>query len=77
MAKRIFKPAPAFHSRHLAPAACMCVPCSHEVLALRCKATGPTGIRCGDYKGHGTNHTILVATDFQCAEERIRLDGAR
>lgn len=77
---RLTKPAKA-HNPLFAPAICLCVDCSRTVLAQRCpKVTiNPhmqgSSQQCGLYKGHRGDHTMLVATVFVIAEERVRLDG--
>lgn len=70
---RLSKPAPP-HNQMLAPALCMCVGCCHKVLALQCPASRD-GVRCGDYKGHRGMHTMLPATEFVIAAERVRVDS--
>jgi len=67
----LYKPAPP-HNPILAPAICMCVDCSRIVLALRCTARSPTGDQCGDYRGHGGEHTLLVCTTFDIAADRAK-----
>lgn len=74
MSERISKPAPP-HNPLLAPAMCGCVECSRKVLDLRCLIVDSEGRRCGDYRHHRGEHTLLIATDFVVAEERVRLDG--
>jgi hypothetical protein len=76
--RRFFKPAPPHNSLFDgAPAMCMCVDCCRRVLALRCPAKNNKGWQCGNYRWHkkSEGHWALVATVFQIAEERIRLDG--
>jgi hypothetical protein len=46
------------------------------MVARRCTATHPTtGTQCGDYAKHRGKHSMIPATIFCIAEERIRLDG--
>lgn len=66
----IYKPAPP-HNPLQAPAICMCVECSRIVLELRCPARSPGGAQCGDYKGHRGEHSLIVATCFSIAEDRV------
>lgn len=79
-AARLSKPARG-HNPLYAPAVCLCVECSRKVLALRCPVTTINPhmqggkLQCGNYKGHRGDHTMLVATTFVIAEERVRLDG--
>lgn len=53
---------------------CGCVSCSRKILDQRCAYEFRHG-RCGNYKGHGKGHTLLIATAFLIAEERVRLDA--
>ncbi len=75
--RRLFKPAPPHNFMcDGAPARCMCVACCAEMVARRCTATHPTtGTQCGDYAKHRGEHSMIPATIFCIAEERIRLDG--
>lgn len=72
---RRFRPAP-LHNPLKAPAVCLCVGCSEQMLDLRCPAERD-GTRCGDYSGHKGEHSKLEATVFAIAEERVRLDKRR
>lgn len=74
-APRRFKPAPP-HNALLGPSMCLCVTCCRWVLDQRCPVTS-AGQRCGNWKGHrpSREHTVLVATIFDIAEERVRLDA--
>ncbi len=82
---RLTKPAP-MHNGRLAPAMCGCWSCSKVILSLRCPFEWPAQTvrgqffdagRCGDYRGHSKHlgHTLWVATAFETAEERVRLDA--
>lgn len=73
-AERFTKPAPAHNPLHDgAPAMCGCVECCREILDRRCTFENEHG-RCGNFKHRGS-HTLLVATAFLIAEERVRLDA--
>ena len=71
--RRLFKPAPP-HNSLKAPVACGCVECCRIVLDLRCPAVSPEGHPCGDYKGHRGHHSMIPASVFVMAEERLLLD---
>lgn len=64
----MFRPAPT-HNPLMAPAICLCVECSREMLTRRCPATYQ-GRQCGDYRGHSGEHSLIVETVFQIAQER-------
>jgi hypothetical protein len=73
--ERFTKPAPPHNRLHDgAPVMCGCVECCREILERRCPAEFKQG-RCGNYKGHRGSHTLLIATAFSIAEERVRLDA--
>jgi hypothetical protein len=42
---------------------------------MRCPVKIHNAYQCGNYKGHQGGHTLLVATVFDIAEERLRLDA--
>jgi hypothetical protein len=79
-AARLSKPAKP-HNPLFGPGACLCVECSRQVLAQRCpKVTVNPHLmgsnqQCGNWKGHGGLHTLLLDTTFLIAEERVRLDA--
>lgn len=66
----LYKPTPP-HNHLLAPAICMCVECSRLILALRCPVLDVNLNQCGDYKGHRGAHSLIVATCFDIAAERV------
>jgi hypothetical protein len=57
------------HRGFLGPAACLCAACRVKIGGLRCRfvASGEPwspGERCGNYRGHRSHHTRLIATVF-------------
>jgi hypothetical protein len=65
----VYRPAGA-HNYLLAPAVCLCVECSREVLTRRCPAVSASGHQCGDWRGHRGDHSLLVCTTFAIAAAR-------
>jgi hypothetical protein len=57
------------HRGFRAPGACLCVACRVKIGGLRCRFRFRQGgdwhgERCGNYRGHRSHHTRLIATVF-------------